>query len=212
MCFAGHYALWQAGVYHRDVSPGNMMWYRNGTILMGVLNDYDLSSLATAQGPRGNERTGTIPFMALDLLTEEGQRGEVRHLYRHDLESFVWVLVWVSLRYKNGQLLPRKSRPFDAWAIVDAETCGKEKSFFQRRFLKYKSFAMDQQMWELVMDCVDVLETETNRRRKAEFKEERRQAGAGGQIMAEKIELDDHEFLDLFTRTDTWVLLSNSVQ
>lgn len=89
MCFVGHYALWQAGVYHRDVSPGNMMWYRNGTVLMGVLNDYDLSSLATALGPQGNERTGTIPFMALDLLSKKGQRGEVKHLYRHDLESFM---------------------------------------------------------------------------------------------------------------------------
>ncbi|OAX32100.1 hypothetical protein K503DRAFT_808564 [Rhizopogon vinicolor AM-OR11-026] len=70
-----HYALRKAGLYHRDVSPSNMMWYRNGRILMGVLNDYDLSSLADAQGPQGNlnECTGTIPFMALDLFTEEGQ-------------------------------------------------------------------------------------------------------------------------------------------
>jgi len=150
--------------------------------------------------------------MAIDLLTKEGQRGEVKHLYRHDLESFIWVLIWVPLRYKDGQLLPRKSRPFDEWAIVDAETCGEKKSFFQTRFLKYKSFAVGQHMWELVMDCLDVLETETHRRRKAEFKQERRQAGAGGHILVEKIELDDREFLDLFTRTDTWVQLSNSVQ
>ncbi|KAG1763022.1 hypothetical protein EDD22DRAFT_952614 [Suillus occidentalis] len=72
-CIMCHYALWQAGVYHRDVSPGNMMWYQNGTILMGILNDYDLSSLATALGPQGNECTGTIPFMALDLLSKKGQ-------------------------------------------------------------------------------------------------------------------------------------------
>jgi hypothetical protein len=72
--FAGHYALWQAGVLHRDVSPGNLMWYwGEDDTLMGVLNDYDLSSLATLQGPEGNERTGTVPFMALDLLTAKGQ-------------------------------------------------------------------------------------------------------------------------------------------
>ncbi|KAG1788614.1 uncharacterized protein HD556DRAFT_1222572, partial [Suillus plorans] len=51
----------------------------------GVLNNYDLSSLVTALGPQVNERTGTIPFMALDLLSKKGQRGEVKHLYRHDL-------------------------------------------------------------------------------------------------------------------------------
>ncbi|KAG0699565.1 hypothetical protein DFH29DRAFT_1014299, partial [Suillus ampliporus] len=75
-----------------------MMWYRtkNG-VLMGVLNDYDLSSLVITPGPQGNERTGTVPFMAFDLLTPEGQSGNVEHLYHHDLESFMWVLVWVCL-------------------------------------------------------------------------------------------------------------------
>ena len=40
-----------------------MMWYEKDDILMGVLNSYDLSSLASAQGPQGNERTGTVPFI-----------------------------------------------------------------------------------------------------------------------------------------------------
>ncbi|KAG2352318.1 hypothetical protein BDR07DRAFT_1204184, partial [Suillus spraguei] len=62
---------------------------------MGVLNDYDLSSLIDDQGPRGNERTGTVPFMALDLLSAKAQRGEVKHLCRHDLESFMWVFIWI---------------------------------------------------------------------------------------------------------------------
>ncbi|KAG1718981.1 uncharacterized protein EDB91DRAFT_1009110, partial [Suillus paluster] len=59
--------------------------------------------------------TGTVLFMTLDLLTPEGQRGEVEHLYGHDLESFVWVLVWVCLRCRKGVLLPPETRPFDAW-------------------------------------------------------------------------------------------------
>ncbi|KAG1807196.1 hypothetical protein EV424DRAFT_248780 [Suillus variegatus] len=210
-CIMCHYALWQAGVYHRDVSPGNMMWYRNGTVLMGVLNDYDLSSLATALGPQGNERTGTIPFMALDLLSKKGQRGEVKHLYRHDLESFVWVLVWVSLRYKDGRLLSRKFRPFDEWATVDAETCGEKKSFFQTNFLQYEFFAVDQRMWELVMDCLQLLKADAYRRETIGYKI-RRQAGVGRLIMAEEFELDDLKFLDLFTHTEAWVQLSNSVQ
>lgn len=36
-------------------------------------------------------RTGTGPFMALDLLQYEQV---LTHLYRHDLESFYWLLVW----------------------------------------------------------------------------------------------------------------------
>ncbi|KAG2337157.1 hypothetical protein BDR05DRAFT_970511, partial [Suillus weaverae] len=102
----GHITLWKEGVYHRDISPGNLMWYRRNGKLIGVLNDYDLSSLANIVGPQGNERTGTVPFMALDLLTAQAQRGEVKHLYRHDLESFMWVFAWISLCYRQGVLLP----------------------------------------------------------------------------------------------------------
>ncbi|KAG1876137.1 hypothetical protein C8R48DRAFT_570134, partial [Suillus tomentosus] len=80
-----HLTLWKEGVHHRDISPGNLMWYRKDRRLIGVLNDYDLSSLANAVGPQGNGRTGTVPFMALDLLTKISQQGKVKHLYRHDL-------------------------------------------------------------------------------------------------------------------------------
>ncbi|KAG1852710.1 hypothetical protein F4604DRAFT_1686554 [Suillus subluteus] len=63
-----------------SIIPRKMTWYEIDGKLMGVLSDYDLSSLANDAGPRGNERTGMVPLMALDLLTEEGQRGEVKHL------------------------------------------------------------------------------------------------------------------------------------
>ncbi|KAH7891076.1 hypothetical protein F5I97DRAFT_1841644, partial [Phlebopus sp. FC_14] len=124
---AGHLVLWQNGVYHRDVSPSNLMYYRDkdGNVV-GVLNDFDLASLG--DGVTGTERTGTVPFMALDLLTEKALRGEVTHLYEHDAESFIWVLIWISLRYSNGQ--PMRNKALDQWLIVDAVMCRKEKSDF----------------------------------------------------------------------------------
>ncbi|KAG2104723.1 uncharacterized protein F5147DRAFT_263091 [Suillus discolor] len=66
-CISCHLTVWKDRVYHRDVSPGNLMWYWKDGKRIGVLNDYDLSSLANDSGSRGNERTGTVPFMALDL-------------------------------------------------------------------------------------------------------------------------------------------------
>ncbi|KAG1762724.1 hypothetical protein EDD22DRAFT_1050541 [Suillus occidentalis] len=60
------------GVHHRDVSPANLVWYEKDGKLIGVLNDYDLSSLVDEPSPRGNEYTGTVPFMARDLLTKSG--------------------------------------------------------------------------------------------------------------------------------------------
>ncbi|KAI6011419.1 hypothetical protein EDC04DRAFT_2525241, partial [Pisolithus marmoratus] len=64
----------------------------NGKII-DVLNDFDLMS--TDDGPStGAECTGTVPFMALDLLTEGGLYGQLKHSYEYDAESFVWVLTW----------------------------------------------------------------------------------------------------------------------
>lgn len=67
-----------------------------------------------AQSPNrlGFERTGTLPFMALELLREDGYNGLVPRRYAHELESFGWVLVWVSRRIMNGEEL---TQPFDNW-------------------------------------------------------------------------------------------------
>ncbi|KAH7889059.1 hypothetical protein F5I97DRAFT_1828322 [Phlebopus sp. FC_14] len=121
-----HFVLWTNGVRHRDVSPSNLMYRIVNGKIVGVLNDFDLASLGG--GVTGTERTGTVPFMALDLLTEEALTGEVTHLYEHDAESFIWVLTWISLRYSNGQ--PMKNKALDQWLIVDAVTCGEKKLAF----------------------------------------------------------------------------------
>ncbi|KAG2753919.1 hypothetical protein P692DRAFT_201228671, partial [Suillus brevipes Sb2] len=77
-----HYALWECGVHHRDVSPSNLMVYKTSDgRYIGVLNDFDLSS--TRDTPSGQERTGTVPFMAIELLTKEAIEGKVQHLYQH---------------------------------------------------------------------------------------------------------------------------------
>ena len=52
----------------------------------------------------GGERTGTLAFMALELLTDQAWNGNVRRLYRHDLEGFIWMLPWVFLQYEDSVL------------------------------------------------------------------------------------------------------------
>ena len=106
------------------------MYYRDdNNEVIGVLNDYDLAS-QKGDPPRGNQRTGTIPFMALDLLRPDGQSGKVEHVYRHDLESFIWVLVWLTLLYKDGE---KVSGSIDDWAKVDANSCYLAKLGFLNR-------------------------------------------------------------------------------
>ncbi|KAF9225588.1 hypothetical protein BS17DRAFT_653175, partial [Gyrodon lividus] len=81
-------------IYHRDVSYENLMYYMTDEGVMGVLNNFDLASVH-GNGRSGNERTGPIPFMAIDLLEPDGQSGRVDHTYRHDMELFIWVFICI---------------------------------------------------------------------------------------------------------------------
>lgn len=206
-CILCHIALWKGGVYHLDVSPGNLMCYKKDRRWIGVLNDYDLSSLKINAGPMGNERTGTVPFMALDLLTPEGQRGEVAHLYRHDLESFVWVLVWVCLRYENGVLLAASSRLLDEWATVDPVTCGEKKRTFLDRFVHFERDWMDPQIWRLVEDSLEVLEDDKHRQVKnkiAQARKARRGIRTDAEEEKEEKKTGEYDLFHALTATETW--------
>jgi len=93
----GHFKLWQLGFQHDDPSQ----CYDEST-KRGVLNNWD-SSYASSGGDAGHvaggERTGTLPFMPLDLLTDQAWDGNLQCLYHHDLEGFIQILPWVFLQY-----------------------------------------------------------------------------------------------------------------
>jgi Fungal protein kinase len=120
---SGHRHLWNGGVEHNDISVTNLMYDKQTGC--GVLNDYDLAHLHDSLRPSGLERTGTIPFMAMDLLTQEAWDGKVERLYRHDCESFVWVLVWICCRFENGREIEKP--PLDELITPDYRLCRKEK-------------------------------------------------------------------------------------
>ncbi|KAG2096090.1 uncharacterized protein F5147DRAFT_641739 [Suillus discolor] len=208
-CILCHLTLWKEGVYHRDVSPGNLMWYKKNGRLIGVLNDYDLSSLADDPGPRGNERTGTVPFMALDLLTAKAQRGEVKHLYRHDLESFVWVFTWISLRYDNGNLLSAGSR-IDLWATLDAVACGKEKQSFINYLEDFRPSHIKTVVWCFILACFQVLDIEASTRRQQRRALVIKTEESYQETNDEESVSTMDDLLGKFTGDIAWVKLSNA--
>ena len=83
------------GILHRDISENNIIITdpRKADGFAGMLIDLDLAILSE-QLPSGvRQQTGTMEFMAIEVL-----RGNVRHTYRHDLESFFYVLLWMCAR------------------------------------------------------------------------------------------------------------------
>ncbi|KAG2051445.1 hypothetical protein BDR06DRAFT_958977 [Suillus hirtellus] len=225
-CILCHLTLWKEGVHHRDISPGSLLWHRKSGRLIGVLNDYDLSSLANAVGPQGNERTGTVPFMALDLLTKEGQQGKAKYPDRHDLESFMWVFTWICFRYRQGVLLLRRSRPLDEWATSDAIACRVEKLAFLMNFINYlpkdlktSQSAIDLSLWVLLVDCFRVLQAANSNRIINRVDDVLHNLGVElgwtegtyKQIDVEETVSDMDDLLGKFTGTRAWVKLNNTL-
>ncbi|OSC99806.1 hypothetical protein PYCCODRAFT_1469938 [Trametes coccinea BRFM310] len=128
-----HYHNWRNGIQHRDISLGNLMC-RGGDKdpVCAVLNDWDLG--VDAEDPNtkhtGYEVTGTVPFMAVDLLTHKGLHGNVAILYRHDLEAFIWVLIWAVCCYRDGKMVYLSPQGIHKWDVHDPISCGALKRNF----------------------------------------------------------------------------------
>lgn len=85
------------------------MLRKEGSNVYAVLNDLDRAINADIQGQPSKESTGTMPFMAVDLL----EKPPTVHMYRHDLESLFYVLVWITSRFHKGKEIEKP--PLEHW-------------------------------------------------------------------------------------------------
>ncbi|KAL5528125.1 hypothetical protein ACEPAF_7261 [Sanghuangporus sanghuang] len=106
----------EARILHRDISLHNLMvrYYPASDKIHGVLIDFDLASLGlpTPEGHLGR-RTGTRPYMSVDLLREETPL----HLERFDWESFFYVICWIASHYSAGDEV--QTDAFNEWNEPD---------------------------------------------------------------------------------------------
>ncbi|CCU75438.1 serine/threonine-protein kinase Sgk2 [Blumeria hordei DH14] len=99
-----------ANILHRDISVNNILLtgINKNDKLGGILIDLDLATLMNDGKfqEKAQVMTGTMQFIALDILENSfATTGTVvAHSYRHDLESFLYVLVWVCINcgWKKG--------------------------------------------------------------------------------------------------------------
>ena len=90
-----HSSLYLKGkILHRDISENNIIITdpekANG--FTGMLIDMDLAKEVGSGRSGARHQTGTMEFMAIEVLRK------VAHTYRHDLESFLYVLLWICAR------------------------------------------------------------------------------------------------------------------
>lgn len=89
-----HRSLYLKGnILHRDISENNIIITDpKRTGVMGMLIDLDLGKELGSGRSGARCRTGTMEFMAIEVLLG------ISHTYRHDLESFFYVLIWQCAR------------------------------------------------------------------------------------------------------------------
>jgi hypothetical protein len=133
------------------------------------LCDFDLSHLCEKprrgveevgpDGPTGFSNTGTWIFMAAELLSLDAMDGLVKRVYRHEVEAFIAVLVWIICRYQDGKV--RAGPPLREWIQTDYLQCK------ERRDRTFNHIAMGtfprpsgvpEDTWELVTDTVTALQ------------------------------------------------------
>ncbi|XXG98085.1 rRNA-binding ribosome biosynthesis protein [Hypoxylon texense] len=101
--------LFDARILHQDISVGNIIIVdgREEDKPKGILIDLD-SAVELAEGTSKDDGiddgvVGTRPFIAIGVLKSE------RHSYRHDLESFLYVILWTIIT-NHTENLPETSK------------------------------------------------------------------------------------------------------
>ena len=87
------------------------MYLREGDNVYGVLIDFDLGvhvdENGHSLGHSSLHRTGTLPFMAVELISDLAETYDTsdttitqqQHCVRHDFESLFWVSLWCAIRF-----------------------------------------------------------------------------------------------------------------
>ncbi|KAF9233083.1 hypothetical protein BU15DRAFT_54342 [Melanogaster broomeanus] len=114
------------GILHRDISFHNILMYtcnvpqkatsedekKREAIIKehgyrrGLLIDFDYADMVSAgkQGVSSGDHTGTIPFMSIGILQEYASpTPNFVHTFAHDLESLIYIHVWVCVLYQAPQ-------------------------------------------------------------------------------------------------------------
>ncbi|CAD6502866.1 BgTH12-05455 [Blumeria graminis f. sp. triticale] len=139
----GHRNLYDKGIIHGDISAGNIILTKADVTgaSEGLLIDLDMASFREEiKGKKQSESiTGTLKYMALELLEAiDEKENTLKQTYRHDLESFFYVLITGCMSYC------RKEAPkhLKNWYSSNSTLCFTSKKSdvifdFQKQILKY---------------------------------------------------------------------------
>ncbi|EGC46848.1 serine/threonine protein kinase Sgk2 [Histoplasma capsulatum var. duboisii H88] len=119
-----HRSLYLDGnILHRDISENNIIITDSDKAdgYSGTLIDLDLAKEVGSGRSGARHQTGTMEFMAIEVLLN------IDHTYRHDLESFFYVLIWQCARHGWGKDNHPKDSKLRAWYTGNYEDIANAK-------------------------------------------------------------------------------------
>ncbi|KAJ3511831.1 hypothetical protein NMY22_g15527 [Coprinellus aureogranulatus] len=129
-CVESHHAAYNAGKFLCcDINENNLKLVVTEDKVHGVVIDWDMAKGQNDNTSLAQHRTGTgTPFMAIDLLYDKPWG----HLYRYDLESLFYILVWAAINYdlKKGVKSGKVHTAVKDWISNDMKQNGRAKNVF----------------------------------------------------------------------------------
>lgn len=131
--------------------------------VQGVLIDFDFSvdrnGPATCYDKTLTHRTGTLPFLALDILRARAEEPPT-HIPRFDLESFVYVFIWVAICYPNGKAARYtfEEHPLRSWLSADLKIHTAAKKILMVGFDTYDAESFESLNLAEFNLCIEPLE------------------------------------------------------
>ena len=121
-------------------TPDDLMYLRaqDGSV-QGMLHDWDVALPDDSTDQSSNRGAplrlpSVVPFTAIDLLTQKALDGKVAILYRHELESLIWGLVWRVCCYDDGKLVHAVPQGIVDWDVRKPLSCGEKKARFLQTY------------------------------------------------------------------------------
>ncbi|KAK7028545.1 other 1 protein kinase [Favolaschia claudopus] len=119
-----------AGIMHRDIKLTTLMYRKlSPAQIYGVLNGFTLAVLTPGHSLLRRLETPP-PLLAFDLLESALP---VEYLYRYDLETLFYALLFISCHYEDGAQIARHRQPFKDWhELSNSNLLSYKTSFFTR--------------------------------------------------------------------------------
>ncbi|TEB26051.1 hypothetical protein FA13DRAFT_1795907 [Coprinellus micaceus] len=164
-CVHCHHMAYKMGkVIHRDINEHNLLVFKekDGGVT-GVLNDWDMAKFINEANDSlhaAKHRTGSPPFMAMDLIeavtafqalvpgAESSLNPVPPHWFRHDLESFLYLLIWAAIHYN----LADGSRDLRVHPLLSSWTLGPHANSTSKQAIMSGRAAAVRKIYAVVKD------------------------------------------------------------